>query len=491
MHGTLLQRPVTPADLDLMEWQAVFEARKSFWAFRRWMNPGMILGWWQYEVALELQRWYEDYKAGKRPYLVLSAPPQHGKSMQMVEFLAWLAGQDPDMRQIYASYGEDLGVRANKTMQLMIDSPRYKRVFPDTSLSREAVVTRANLFARNTSELAFVNKKGSFRNTTIGGAINGLGLDVGLIDDPMKGRLEAQSKPLRDKVWWWFTDDFFGRLSKNAGIIIIMTRWHVDDMVGRFKAKFPQARILNYEAIANKNEKYRRKGEALFDEHKPLDFLLERKGLLAQAGWESVYQGNPIVVGGGMFPIENFEVIPYAPARTDVVRTIRYWDKAGTDDGGAYTCGTLIHELKSKQFVISDVRRGQWGALKRETMIKNTAESDKAAWGIFTTWVEQEPGSGGKESAENTIRSLRGFVVRADKVTGAKEIRAEPYAAQVQGKNVKLVAAAWNQPFVDEHETFPGGKFKDQIDSAAGAFAKCTGKSYGNYDPTMAWVDNE
>jgi predicted phage terminase large subunit-like protein len=92
--------------------------------------------------------------------------------------------------------------------------------------------------------------------------------------------------------------------------------------------------------------------------------------------------------------------------------------------------------------------------------------------------------SGGKESAENSVRLLKGFRAYADKVTGSKELRAEPYAAQVQGGNVKLVAAQWNRSFLTEHEEFPTGRYKDQVDAATGAFNKLISGS--SYDPTYS-----
>jgi predicted phage terminase large subunit-like protein len=92
-------------------------------------------------------------------------------------------------------------------------------------------------------------------------------------------------------------------------------------------------------------------------------------------------------------------------------------------------------------------------------------------------WIEQEPGSGGKESAESTIANLAGFSVYAERPTGDKELRAEPYAVQVAAGNVRLVAGEWNQLFIDEHKTFPRGKFKDQIDAASGAFNKLAAPS--------------
>jgi predicted phage terminase large subunit-like protein len=104
-------------------------------------------------------------------------------------------------------------------------------------------------------------------------------------------------------------------------------------------------------------------------------------------------------------------------------------------------------------------------------VIKSTAQEDSAL-GRVETWVEQEPGSGGKESAEATIKNLAGHIVRADRVTGSKEVRAEPFAAQAEAGNVLLVRGDWNRPFVDELTVFPSGRYRDQVDAASGAFNK-------------------
>jgi predicted phage terminase large subunit-like protein len=476
-------------DLALVEELAIMEARTSFWAYRRWINPGMLEGWWQYTIAQEFQRFYERLVAGERPYLVLSAPPQHGKTKQVTDFISWCAGKEPDRKQMYASYSDELGTGVNGQLQRILDGERYQRVFPDTQLSVGNVVNNVGRYARNSNLLEWVGRQGSFRNTTVRGQINGLGLGLGYIDDPLKGREEAQSKPVRDRAWDWLTDDFFGRFTDDAGLIMIMTRWHVDDPVARFITRFGKGRVrvLAWPAIATKDEMYRRKGEALFPEHKSKEFLLERKSLLTKAGWESVYQQSPIVVGGGLFPIEKMHVTTM-PTRKEVKKAVRYWDKAGTEDGGAWTAGVLFGELKDGRLVVLDVIHGQWNFAVREERIKQAAEIDRANFGFVETWVEQEPGSGGKESAERTIANLRGYVVKADKVTGSKETRAEPYAAQVQGGNIQIVGAAWNRDFLDEHETFPTGKYKDQVDAAAGAFAKLVAKKAGSYDSSMSWV---
>jgi predicted phage terminase large subunit-like protein len=182
-----------------------------------------------------------------------------------------------------------------------------------------------------------------------------------------------------------------------------------------------------------------------------------------------------------MFPVEKFTIHPLMD-RSQILHSVRYWDKAGTEDGGAYTAGVLMHKLLDGRFTVEHVVRGQWAALERESHIRQWTKIDATKCPSYDVWVEQEPGSGGKESAENTVRQLSGYNVHVDKVTGAKEVRAEPYAAQVQGGNILLVPGEWDiAAFIDEHEVFPNGRHKkDQVDAAAGAFAQLALKS--DYD---------
>lgn len=486
--SALPDRAYTNEDLDLIEERFYIEARENFWAYRLLINPRMKQGWFQWEVASELQRFYDDFVAGKRPVIVFSAPPQHGKTTQIADFISWVSGKNPDLKSIFASFSDQLGVGVNMYLQRLMDSRLYKKIFPATVINETNVVSLAGRAQRNSTLIEFIGRLGSFRNTTVEGQINGQGLDLGFVDDPIKGRNEAMSKNVRDKTWMWLTDDFFARFSEYAAMLMIMTRWHQDDTTGRWLHHFPQTRMLVYPALATADERYRKAGEPLFPEHKSLDFLKMRKKLMTKAGWESVYQQSPIVVGGGLFPIDKLKIVQVRPAQSAIKKTVRYWDKAGTQDGGAYSCGVLLHNLKDGGVVISDVQRGQWTALVREQRIKLAAQVDNQEFGgLVETWIEQEPGSGGLESAERTITNMKGFNVKKDPVKGSKEVRAEPYAAQWQGGNVALVQGSWNRDFIDEHETFPSGKYKDQVDAAAGAFMKSTASKY-NYDSSMDWV---
>ena len=198
------------------------QARRNFLDFRKLVHPNLLDAWWQRDVAKHLTLFFIDLKAGKRPSLILQAPPQHGKSEQMIDFIAWVAGQNPNLKTIFASYSDDLGIRdQHERCSGCTRRPRYQLAFGRTRINTVNVSTRSGRWMRNSSLLEYVGFDGSFRNTTVMGQINGLGLDLGVIDDPMKGRAEAQSKTVRDKTWNWFTDDFFGRFSDHAGFVMI------------------------------------------------------------------------------------------------------------------------------------------------------------------------------------------------------------------------------------------------------------------------------
>lgn len=463
-------------------------AADSFYVFRQLANPKFKWSWFTRTVATALFKFYAEFQAGQRPILMLQTPPQHGKSMSVIDFAAWVAGHRPDTRIVYASFSDRLGIRANLRMQRIMAREMYRRAFPATRLSDTHVVTIAERHLRNHEVLEFVDQDGMFRNTTVNGAVTGEGFDLQIVDDPVKGRAEVNSATIRDKTWAWFSDDLLTRQSEHAALLFIGTRWHVDDPAGRMLECFgDRVRVLRFPALAEHDEQFRDKGGPLFPEIKSLSFLDERRKTLTEASWEALYQQSPYLVGGGIFPIERFQLIPSID-NSKIKKTVRYIDKAATEGGGAYTAMVLMHSLSDGRYAVSDVRHGQWSALDREQRLEQTARVDAVKFPRYEVVVEQEPGSGGKESAESTIRRLAGLKCTADKVTGDKVTRAEPYAAQVQGGNVMLVTSAWTRDFLDEHECFPAGKRKDMVDAASGAFAKLVAPGY---DTSLAWIDGE
>lgn len=175
---------------------------------------------------------------------------------------------------------------------------------------------------------------------------------------------------------------------------------------------------------------------------------------------------------GKVFNRSWFTIVGAAPNDT---RWVRYWDKAGTEAGGCYTVGVKMGWSDSaKRWFVGHVAREQLSHLGRERMIKATAQMDGMMVDVYT---EQEPGSGGKESAQNTVLNLAGFAVHIDRVSGDKYTRAKPFCSQCEALNVVLVEGEWNQAYIDELHNFnpDKGGLKDQVDASSGAFNKLSG----------------
>lgn len=294
----------TTQDIELMESWWIQKSRVNFLAYRQFLRYGNFLhGWFITDLCKNLQDFYTSYIKGERPILIINTPPQHGKSWSIADFITWMTGRDPTLRIIYGSFSDKLGIRCNLYNQRTYDSRKFKAIFPNFNISRVGRITIGKA-KRNHNLIEFWNenkKFGYFRNTTVQGSITGETLDIGVIDDPVKGRAEANSIVTSEKIWDWYNDDFSTRFADKAGLILIMTRWAVNDLAGRLIKKKKNIKLLNYSAIATKEEEYRSCGDVLFPELKTVEFLLDKKFTMNAPQWESLYQGSPTVTGGNIF----------------------------------------------------------------------------------------------------------------------------------------------------------------------------------------------
>jgi predicted phage terminase large subunit-like protein len=385
---------------------------------------------------------------------MLFVPPRHGKSeMTTVRYPMFRLEQDPTLKVIIGAYNQTL---ANK----------FSRK------GRRIAETRLTLSTdRNAAEDWETRDGGGLRAVGVGGGITGQGGNLIIIDDPVKNREEAESETYRERVWDWYTDDLYTRLEPNGAIILIMTRWHQDDLAGRILASSdsPNWTVVTLPALAEENDPLGRNvGEALCPERYDVAALNDISLVLGRS-FHALYQQSPRPKEGYRFKRSWFEVVDVAPV--DAQR-IRYWDKGFTEDGGAYTAGVLMSKSLSGLYYVENVERGQWSSGPRDEKMKAVAKRDKDAYGRVTIWIEQEPGSTGRDSCDVLIKCLAGYIVYADKVTGDKEFRAEPFEAQAEAGNVKIVRGDWNEALLDELCDFPIGKYKDQVDASSGAFNK-------------------
>jgi predicted phage terminase large subunit-like protein len=309
----------------------------------------------------------------------------------------------------------------------------------------------------------------------VGGPFTGKGANLLIVDDPIKGHEEANSKGQREKIWDWWRANAYTRLEPGGIAIVIQTRWHEEDLAGMIQSTMhetgEQWRIVRLPALAESDDPLGRAAdEPLWPERYNREELERTRAVQGTYWWSALYQQRPVPLEGGMFQSHWFETVSYLPP--DVRRAIRGWDKAGTAGGGDYSAGVLMAEHQGTYYIV-DVVRGQWSSgVRNDIMRRTTAADDVRGFPRLEIWVEQEPGSGGKESAEFTIRMLAGHTVRAERATGEKTTRWSPFAAQCEAGNVKLVRGVWNHAFLEELCLAPNGARDDQVDAAALAFNK-------------------
>lgn len=427
--------------------------------------------------------------------LLINIPPRHGKSLIVSVFWpTWVWTFAPEFRWLFSSYAQSLSTRDSLKCRRIIQSRWYQ--------SRWGA--RVNLTSDQNVKTRFENDRSGYRiATSVGGAGTGEGGDAVVVDDPHNVK-KAESDLDREGIRHWWDEVMSTRLNdpKTGVRVMVMQRVHEEDLAGHVLDRGGYEHLCipaEYEPTTTVtslgwSDPRTEEDELLWEERIPRPVLEKLKIDLGIYGTAGQLQQRPSPRGGGMFQREWFEVVDAIPKHGGIRG--RYWDKAGTQGGGKYTAGVRGY-LHDGIMYFEDVVRGQWDAAHREPKIKITAQSDAdecdGAWEV-TIWIEQEPGSGGKESAELTVKNLGGFVVRIDRVSGSggnKFVRAGPLAAAALAGNVKLLRGEWNRPFLDELEAAgPGARYLDQMDGAAGLFNKLSAANT-EYHGDMGGFTNE
>jgi predicted phage terminase large subunit-like protein len=442
--------------------------------------------------------------AGEVKRGMIFAPPQHGKSeLASVRFPARYLGENPDDPVIIASYGANLAHSKSRQVRDIIESREYRSIYGDLSPRDVPVKTRDDQRAVDEWKLASPHR-GGLRAAGVGGGLSGHPAALAIIDDPFADWAEAQSPTIRRKVMEWYQSVLRVRVWERGAILIIMTRWHEDDLAGQLlKGQAHKWEVLRLPAIAesqedrDKNNDYiglptglpdplgREAGEPLAPNRFSKDALEEIEEDVGSMVWAAEYGQVPRPLEGNRFKRHWFKKVGAVPMNAQFVR---YWDKAGTEGAGAFTAGVLLARHEGFTYIV-DVIRGQWAAHEREATIKETAEQDRERFGYVKNFVEQEPGSGGKESAESTIRNLAGFPIEKDPVSGNKDVRLEPFAAQAGAGNVFLVEGKWNHDYIEEMVAIPNSKYRDQSDATSGAFNKAAEVEKREYKKVISRVN--
>lgn len=250
---------------------------------------------WHHE---ELGEGLELVEQGKIKRLIIQMPPRHGKSqLATINFPAWYLGRNPDKEIITASYSGELATDFGSRTRDLVASEIYQMMF-DTRL-KEDTKSKGHWMTQ---------KGGSYISVGVGGAITGRGADILIIDDPFKNREEADSEVIREKVWNWYISTAYTRLSTNGAVVIIATRWHLDDLIGRVLKQEQEGGeewyMISFPAIATEKEEHRKQSEALWPQKYDLQTLENIKRTIGPYEWAALYQQNPVLTESAEFKRE-------------------------------------------------------------------------------------------------------------------------------------------------------------------------------------------
>jgi predicted phage terminase large subunit-like protein len=311
---------------------------------------------------------------------------------------------------------------------------------------------------------------GAYFAAGVHGPITGRRADLVLIDDPVKSWAEAESAVFRDALHDWYRAELLARLKPKGRIVFVMTRWHEDDLAGRLMANGDHWETLMLPALAEAGDVLGRAvGEALWPEWQDRVALDRLRGEMGERSFAAMYQQRPRPPESSLFDVAKIDVLEALPG---ISRSVRAWDLAATVAAPGrdpdYTVGLKLGLTLEKKLVVQDLIRIRANAGEVTAMIVQTATKDGKNTVIG---LPKDPGQAGAAQVDYLTRLLGEYTTISSPETGSKIVRAMPAAAQIDQRQVSLLAAPWNENFIRELEAFPDSKKDDQVD----AFSRAVG----------------
>lgn len=456
-------------------------------------HPGYLWTAHLSKLAATLQRVADD----ELTRVMVFMPPRHGKSELVSRlFTGYYAYRHPTRDVALTTYGAELSY----------------------DLSRDARTNFLQMGGEIASDSAAIKSwhtaaGGNVWATGVGGPATGRGFHLGIIDDPYKDNEEAASAKIRRTRLAWYKSVFRTRAAPGAAIILLMTRWHMDDLaatllreeaVSRAKwhvLEFPAEKRAERRPATNGNggngagqsvigatthawpdtvtveRDVRDHPRWLWTARFPVtEYEATKRELGGDSGyfWNALYQQRPVASEGGMFKREWFKPIERGRLPT-LVEEVRWWDLAATEGDGAFTAGLRVGKDAHGNFYITGLQHGQWHPGERDVIIVNTAKLDGPRVRVL---FPQDPGAAGKEVAGKFVRLLSGISpVAIRRESGDKELRATLPASDAANGLFFIVAEPWAALVVQELADFgPGAEYRDIADALSGAHAYLASK---------------
>lgn len=476
-------------------------SRRRLLPFIERMNPKYMAGWVHEDICRRLEKFSDDVAAGLSPRLMLLMPPRHGKSeIASKMFPAWHLGRHPDHEIIACSYNISLAMGFSKKIKALFDDPAYQTVFD----------ARLNPDNRSTEEWAIAGETGGYVAAGVGGGITGKGAHVLTIDDPIKNAEEADSATVREGLWDWYGSTAYTRLAPGAGVLVIQTWWHDDDLAGRLQQAMsdPEAdqfEIIKYPAIAEAAEFLnietdeivrvttdakdsvdalieaaklglstqelrflRAKGDPLHEARYDVKKLVRIQKTIGQRFWSALYQQNPVPDDGAFFTKDMFRRGRIPQLRDSVVQIA--WDFAiGIKKANDFTVGTvglldfddMLHMAEQLSMKTNDT----------DLIVKAMLDLAQK-WYNASLIIGVEDGQIWRTLESTFMKAcrVRKFypAIKVLPPLTDKEVRATPLKGRMQAGMVSYnETGEWYEPCRAEQLRFPSGVHDDRVDSCA------------------------
>lgn len=388
--------------------------------------------------------------------IIVTLPPRHGKSELISKYFPlWFLGRCPDKNVILASFSKSLAVDKSRTARDMFSEfgPRFFKL----QLAKGYATA---------SEWGIQSKNGKMFATGLHGQITGKGADVFIIDDPIKDSSEAYSPVIRSKIWDWYESTAFTRLAPNASIIIVMTRWHNDDLVGRLlENDSDEWTVINLPAIAQENDILGRKpGEALWPDEWPIEKLLKIQKGMSEYWFTALYQQKPI---SGSFTIFNPSWFQYyeRDERPEFIVKFMTMDTAFKDgEKNDYSVLAVWGVCGQGKLYLIDI-------LRKQLLFPELLEATIAFKDLWKpTFIAIEDAASGQDlipSLKKELRSKNSSVQIIPVPPMKKELRAHLTSPIIREGDVLFpgYSRPWREDYLDELKTFPAGNHDDQVDA--------------------------
>jgi predicted phage terminase large subunit-like protein len=403
--------------------------------------PGYLTGQCHVDICAKLQEFFTKCRLGQSPRLAIQLPPRAGKSFICAErFPAWALGNDPLFRFIVTSYGYDLAANFSTHSRDLYTSEYNKIVFPTSQLS--ASIAQSAEWE--------TDKGGGVIAAGVGGPITGKGCHALVVDDPIKNWEEALSKRVRDSIWNWYTTTAYTRLTPGGGVLIIMTRWHPDDLLGRAVADDPSFEVISFPALDAQ-------GESFHPERWPKEILQKTQKLLGPTKFGCLYQQQPSNVEGQIFKRANFKRHMENPSRVDkcIISVDAAFKETTTSDKVAIQ--VVAEKDKSYYVMAKDTRR--MGYSDSVAAIERMYLAFKS---FNPTLIIED-----KANGSAIIEALRKKFSRVVPINpeGGKVARAFSTQPLFEAQRVSFLDAPWVEELENQLSDFPTVEHDDDVDA--------------------------